>query len=47
MPIALGKRYECKVCAAELLCTKPGDGSLACCGEPMGLKDPKPLPTSD
>lgn len=44
---SLGKRYECGVCGAEVLCTKPGDGELACCGVSMGLKAAKPLPSSD
>lgn len=43
----LGKRYTCASCAAELLCTKPGDGQLACCGHDMAIKEAKPLPTSD
>jgi desulfoferrodoxin-like iron-binding protein len=43
----LGKRYECSACGAELLCTKPGDGSLVCCGREMAVKLAKPLPTSD
>jgi hypothetical protein len=47
MATALGKRYRCPVCEAELLCTRPGDGSLVCCGEEMPLKEAKALPTSD
>ncbi|MFC0530484.1 hypothetical protein [Phytohabitans kaempferiae] len=43
----IGKRYECARCAAEVLCTKQGDGSLNCCGEQMRLKVAKPLPASD
>ncbi|HMG41916.1 MAG TPA: hypothetical protein VK611_11335 [Acidimicrobiales bacterium] len=43
----LGKRYECPACGAELLCTKPGDGRLACCGSDLAVKQAKPLPTSD
>jgi hypothetical protein len=43
----IGKRYECAQCAAEVLCTKQGDGSLTCCGEQMRLKVAKPLPASD
>jgi desulfoferrodoxin-like iron-binding protein len=33
-----GKRYVCAKCGAEMLVTKAGDGSLACCGEPMQLR---------
>jgi hypothetical protein len=31
----------------ELLCTKPGKGSLADGGQPLALKEAKPLPASD
>ena len=31
----------------ELLCTKPGEGSLAAGGAPLTLKEAKPLPSSD
>jgi len=44
---AMGKRYVCGTCEAELLCTKPGDGMPSCCGAEMGLKEAKPLPSSD
>jgi len=44
---AMGKRYVCAVCDGELLCTKPGDGTPSCCGTVMGLKEAKPLPSSD
>ncbi|GAA2591388.1 hypothetical protein GCM10010399_22410 [Dactylosporangium fulvum] len=43
----IGKRYECERCAAEVLCTRQGEGSLACCGAPMRVKAAKPLPASD
>jgi desulfoferrodoxin-like iron-binding protein len=43
----LGKRYECTLCGAEILCTKAGEGTLSCCGQEMTLKKAKPLPTSD
>jgi Desulfoferrodoxin, N-terminal domain len=43
----LGKRYVCGECNAEVLVTKPGDGALACHGQPMELHQAKPLPSSD
>lgn len=33
-----GKRYACKVCGTEALCTKAGSGTVVCDGEPMSLK---------
>ncbi|WP_420433557.1 hypothetical protein [Candidatus Poriferisocius sp.] len=44
---ALGKRYVNEDESLEVLCTKPGDGSLALGGTPLGLKEAKPLPASD
>ncbi len=43
----LGKRYVDAAGSAELLCTKPGEGSLAIDGAPLQLKGAKPLPSSD
>lgn len=43
----LGKRYVSAAGDLELLCVKPGDGSLAVGGEPLQLKEAKPLPSSD
>lgn len=43
----LGKRYGDPATGLELLCTKPGGGSLSIGPLPLGLKDPKPLPSSD
>ncbi len=43
----LGKRYVSAAGDLELLCVKPGDGSLALAGEPLVLKEAKPLPSSD
>ena len=43
----LGKRYVDAAGTLELLCTKPGKGSLAAGGEPLALKAAKPLPSSD
>src|SRR4051812_21434976 len=44
---ALGKRYTDPSGKVELLVTKAGAGSLALDGEPLPLKDAKPLPASD
>lgn len=33
-----GKRYKCAKCASEVLVTKPGQGTLKCCGEEMAQK---------
>jgi hypothetical protein len=43
----LGKRYVSSAGDLELLCTKPGKGSLAVAGAPLVLKEAKPLPSSD
>src|SRR5262245_1793558 len=43
----LGKRYVNEAGDLELLCTKPGQGSLACDGKPLAIKGTKPLPSSD
>jgi hypothetical protein len=43
----LGKRYVSAAGDLELLCTKPGKGSLSAGGEPLVLKEAKPLPSSD
>lgn len=43
----IGKRYECEVCGAEVLCTRPGDGEVTCCRVAMRIKAAKPLPASD
>ena len=43
----LGKRYVSAGGDLELLCTKPGKGSLAVGGAPLVLKEAKPLPSSD
>jgi hypothetical protein len=43
----LGKRYVNEAGDLELLCTKPGQGSLACTGKPLSIKGAKPLPSSD
>jgi hypothetical protein len=43
----LGKRYANEALGLEVLCTKPGAGSLTVDGEALLLKDAKPLPASD
>lgn len=43
----LGKRYTDDDAGLEVLCTKPGEGGLACEGRVLGLKSAKPLPSSD
>jgi desulfoferrodoxin-like iron-binding protein len=44
---ALGKRYQCRTCGGIVLCTKAGGGAVECCGQPMLVLEPKPLPSSD
>ena len=34
----VGKRYVCKKCGSEFIVTRPGDGTIICCGQPMELK---------
>ncbi len=43
----MGKRYVNADESLELLCTKPGAGSLSVGDTPMELKEAKPLPASD
>ena len=43
----IGKRYVDADGVLELLCTKPGEGSLSCDGDELGIKGAKPLPSSD
>ncbi|MCX6095504.1 MAG: desulfoferrodoxin FeS4 iron-binding domain-containing protein [Candidatus Bipolaricaulota bacterium] len=33
-----GKVYRCSVCGQEVKVTKPGAGTLVCCGKPMQLR---------
>lgn len=42
-----GKRYTDAAGTLELLCVKAGAGSLALDGVELGVKDAKPLPSSD
>lgn len=46
-PTLLGKRYADDAVGLELLCTKAGAGGLFVNGAPLGLKEAKPLPSSD
>lgn len=43
----MGKRYVDAAGTLELLCVKPGKGSLALDGVKLDLKEAKPLPASD
>ena len=43
----MGKRYVDEAGAYELLCVKPGKGSLSVDGVALVTKDAKPLPASD
>jgi hypothetical protein len=43
----LGKRYVDAEQTLEVLCTKPGAGSLSVGAEPLQVKEAKPLPASD
>jgi hypothetical protein len=43
----LGKRYEDPDTGIEVLCVKPGAGSIAVDGRPLTLKAAKALPSSD
>jgi hypothetical protein len=45
--VAMGKRYTDADGSLELLCTKAGSSVPALDGEPLVLKDAKPLPASD
>src|SRR5690606_7462429 len=43
----IGKRYVNAEGTVELLCVKAGQGTLAIGGQPLEIKDAKPLPSSD
>lgn len=44
---AIGKRYVNDDGTLEVLCVKPGDGSLAIGGQALAVKDAKKLPKTD
>jgi hypothetical protein len=43
----MGKRYADERIGLELLCTKPGNGTIAVNGVPLPQQGPKLLPASD
>jgi hypothetical protein len=43
----VGKRYVGEAGTPELLCTKPGAGTLSVGATPLEIKGAKPLPSSD
>lgn len=43
----IGKRYTDAAATFELLCVKPGNGTLSVDGKALQIKDAKPLPASD
>jgi hypothetical protein len=43
----IGKRYTNEAGDLEVLCTKPGEGSLGVGGTLLAIKGAKPLPSSD
>jgi hypothetical protein len=43
----IGKRYVNAAGTCELLCVKPGQGSLSIDGVALQIKEAKPLPSSD
>ena len=43
----IGKRYVNEDGGLELLCVKPGDGSLALAGTELKIKESKKLPKTD
>jgi hypothetical protein len=43
----IGKRYALADPAVEVLCTKPGSGSLSIGEDPLPAKEASPLPSSD
>lgn len=45
--VTIGKRYFDEAAGIEVLCSKAGTGSLSIDGRPLGIKQPKPLPSSD
>lgn len=39
MAAKVGKRYVCEKCGAEYIVTRPGEGELKCCGQPVKEKE--------
>lgn len=46
-PVQLGKRYKSADGSVEVLINKPGTCNLCYNGQPMELKEAKPVPSSD
>jgi desulfoferrodoxin-like iron-binding protein len=38
MANAVGKRYICAKCGAEVIITRGGNGTVTCCNQPMEIK---------
>ena len=45
--VLIGKRYFDEAAGIEVLGSKAGTGSLSIDGQPLSIKEPKPLPSSD
>jgi len=45
--VVIGKRYMDEDGSIEVLCIKPGDGSLSLDGAPLRIKDAKKVPKTD
>ena len=43
----LGKRYTDEATGLQVLCVKPGDGTITVDGRPAAVVTPRPLPASD
>lgn len=43
----IGKRYWDEETGLEVVCTSPGPGSLSLGDQVLGIRPPKPLPSSD
>jgi hypothetical protein len=43
----LGKRYTDEATGLQVLCVKPGDGTITVDGRPAAVMTPRPLPASD
>jgi hypothetical protein len=47
MPTELGGRYTCTECGQQIVCLRPGAGTVTCCSKPVKKDDPRPLPSTD